>query len=187
MRKFFTLYTRTYHHPLSEMYKSTLILSSHLTLTSRVVSSIQIFKLKFCMNFLFLPSRQTVLITEWLSANTRAGNTWNCCSLQLWLINWLSVCELEEKKHEETGWKIRVWWRENLNDYLKNFSKCSLMQYNRADLQCKKFGLCCPHLTFLFHCFNKFKTKFLGCYECFISVFSMWHITALEFSPFLPA
>jgi hypothetical protein len=60
--------------------------------------------------------------------------------------------------------------------------------YNRADLRCKTFGICCSHLTFLrvFHCFNRFKTKFLGCYECFISVFCLWHIVALEFSPLLP-
>ena len=58
--------------------------------------------------------------------------------------------------------------------------------YNRADLRCKKFVLCFSHLTFLSHYFNRFKTEFLGCYECFISVFCLWHIIALEFSLLLP-
>jgi hypothetical protein len=58
--------------------------------------------------------------------------------------------------------------------------------YNRADLRCKKFGLCWSHLTFLFHCFNRFKTEFLVCYECFVSVLCMWHIVAREFSHLLP-
>jgi hypothetical protein len=90
-----------------------------------------------------------------------------------------------------------------INKYLLSFTLCVLAEiinvfaisvefmqlkhsYNRADLQCKKFGLCCSYLTFLFHCFNRFKTEFLGCYECFISVFCLWHIIALEFSPVLP-
>jgi hypothetical protein len=70
--------------------------------------------------------------------------------------------------------------------YPDQFSVVAGRHYNRADLRCKKFVLCCSHLTFLFHCFNRFKTEFLGCYECSISVFCMSHIIALEFSPLLP-
>ena len=48
-------------------------------------------------------------------------------------------------------------------------------RYNRADLRCKKFGLCCSHLAFLFHCINRFTTEFLGCYECSFQ-YSVCHI-----------
>ena len=85
--------------------------------------------------------------------------------------------------------KIHVFWGVKLpvGYSIPTFRRIVLwVSYNRADLRCKEFGLSCSHLIFLFHCFNRFETEFLGCYEFFISVFCMWHIVALEFSPLLP-
>lgn len=49
----------------------------------------------------------------------------------------------------------------------------------QAVLRSKEFGLHCSCLTFIFHCLNRIKTGFLGCSECFISVFHLWRILAL--------
>lgn len=49
----------------------------------------------------------------------------------------------------------------------------------QAVLWSKEFGLHCSRLTFIFHCLNRLKTGFLGCSECFISVFHLWRILAL--------